>query len=131
MGFARRLRGGRGVTIDVKNDARARQHPAYWAFVVHRLSGVLLTLFLPAHFWALAQALQGEARLDSFLRWTEHPLVKAGEVALVLLLAAHMTGGLRLLMIEFLAWRDWHKSLLAAAGGVTLAIGLAFLLNLF
>ena len=26
---------------------RARNHPAYWAFVVHRVSGVVLALFLP------------------------------------------------------------------------------------
>jgi fumarate reductase subunit D len=114
----------------MRNDARARQHPAYWAFIVHRVSGVLLTLFLPLHFWALAQALQGEARLESFLRWTEQPLVKAAEVVLVLLLAAHMSGGMRLLLIEFVTWDDWHKTLLAAAGGVTFAVGLAFLLNL-
>ena len=114
----------------MKNDFRARSHPAYWAFVVHRVSGVALALFLPLHFWALAQALQGEARLESFLRWTDHPLVKVAETVLVLLLAAHMTGGMRLLMIEFMSWRDWHKSLLATAAGVTIAIGLAFLLNL-
>jgi fumarate reductase subunit D len=114
----------------VKNDFRARSHPAYWAFVVHRVSGVALALFLPLHFWALAQALQGEARLESFLRWTDQPLVKIAETGLVLLLAAHMTGGVRLLMIEFMDWRDWHKTLLATASGVTIAIGLAFLLNL-
>ena len=114
----------------MKNDFRARNHPAYWAFVVHRASGVLLALFLPLHFWALGQALHGEARLESFLRWSDQPLVKLAETALVLLLAAHMTGGLRLLALEFLAWRDWHKSLLALAAGVALAAGLAFLLNL-
>jgi fumarate reductase subunit D len=115
----------------MKNDFRARSHPAYWAFIVHRVSGVALAAFLPLHFWALAQALQGEARLDAFLRWTENPLVKTAEVALVLLLAAHMAGGVRLLMIEFLAWRDWQKSLLAAATAFSLAAGLAFALNLF
>ena len=114
----------------MKNDFRARSHPAYWAFIVHRVSGVALALFLPFHFWALAQALQGEARLESFLRWTEHPLVKAGEVALVVLLTAHMAGGVRLLMIELLQWRDWQKSLLAAATAFSVAAGLAFLLNL-
>ena len=113
----------------MKNDFRARNHPAYWAFVVHRVSGFLLTVFLPLHFWVLGQALQGEARFDSFLRWTEQPLVKFAETALVLLLAAHMAGGVRLLMLEFLAWRDWQKSLLAAAAGVSLAAGLVFMLN--
>ena len=114
----------------MKSDFRARNHPAYWAFAVHRVSGVLLALFLPLHFWALGQALQGEARLDAFLRWSDQPLVKCAELILVLLLAAHLTGGLRLLALEFLAWRDWQKSLLAAAGGATLLAGLLFLLNL-
>jgi fumarate reductase subunit D len=41
-----------------------------------------------------------------------------------------MTGGIRVLMLEFLAWRDWQKTLLAVAAGVTLTVGLAFLLNL-
>jgi fumarate reductase subunit D len=113
----------------VKNDFRARNHPAYWAFIVHRLSGLLLALFLPLHFWALSRALQGAAALDGFLRWTEQPLVKFAETGLVLLLAAHMTGGVRLLMLEFLAWRDWQRNLLAAAAGVSLAVGLAFALN--
>jgi fumarate reductase subunit D len=113
----------------MKNDFRARSHPAYWAFIVHRVSGLLLALFLPLHFWALGQALQGEAVLESFLRWTDRPLLKFAETAVVLLLAAHMTGGVRLLMLEFMAWRDWQKSLLAVATGVSIAAGLAFLLN--
>lgn len=113
----------------MKSDFRARNHPAYWAFLTHRVSGVLLSLFLPLHFWALGRALQGEAGLDAFLRWSEQPLVKFAETVLVLLLAAHLTGGLRLLALEFLAWRDWQKGLLAAAAGVTVAAGLAFLLN--
>ena len=114
----------------MKNDFRARNHPAYWAFIVHRGSGVLLALFLPLHFWALGQALHGAAALDGFLRWTEQPLVKFAETGLVLLLAAHMAGGVRLLMLEFLEWREWQKTLLAAAAGVSLVAGLAFLLNL-
>jgi fumarate reductase subunit D len=115
----------------MKNDFRAHNHPAYWAFLVHRVSGVLLTLFLPLHFWALSQALEGEARLGSFLRWTEQPLVKVGEVLLIVMLAAHLAGGVRLLMLEFLAWRGWQKDLLAGAAGATLLIGLAFLLNVW
>jgi fumarate reductase subunit D len=114
----------------MKNDFRARNHPAYWAFIVHRISGVLLALFLPLHFWALGQALHGAAALDGFLRWTEQPLVKFAEAGLVLLLAAHMAGGLRLLVLEFLEWREWQKTLLAAAAGASLIAGLTFLLNL-
>jgi len=113
----------------MKNDFRARNHPAYWAFIVHRVSGLLLTVFLPFHFWSLAQALHGAEALDGFLRWTEYPLVKFAEIGLILLLAAHLSGGVRLLMLEFLAWRDWQKKLLAVAAGASLVAGLAFALN--
>lgn len=97
--------------------------------LLHRLSGIALALFLPVHFWALGQALEGEAKLESFLRWSEQPLVKASEWAIVLLLAAHLTGGVRVLMIEFLPWRDWQKTLGAAAAATALAIGLIFVLS--
>jgi len=97
--------------------------------LLHRLSGIALALFLPRHFWALGQALQGEAKLESFLRWTDQPLVKASEWAIVLLLAVHLTGGIRILMIEFLPWRDWQKTLAAVAAAAALAIGLLFALS--
>ncbi|MGC2519991.1 MAG: succinate dehydrogenase [Burkholderiales bacterium] len=114
----------------MKNDTRSRNHPAWWAFLVHRLSGLALALFLPFHFWALGQALAGEAALDGFLRWADRPLAKFAEWTLVLLLAAHLGGGMRLLALEFLPWRDWHKALLAGAAAVAIAAGLAFALAL-
>jgi succinate dehydrogenase subunit D len=106
----------------------ARNHSAWWAFIVHRLSGLALVLFLPAHFLALGTALKGEAALDGFLRWSEQPLVIASEWALVVLLAAHLAGGLRLLALEFLPWRDWQKTLAALAAAFALICGLAFAL---
>jgi fumarate reductase subunit D len=82
------------------------------------------------HFWALGQVLQGEAALDGFLRWTDQPLVKVSEWGIVVLLAAHAAGGVRLLALELLPWRDWQKTLLALAAGGTLATGLALALAL-
>lgn len=116
--------------MSARFDHRARNHPAYWAFLVHRVSGLALALFLPLHFWALGQALAGDARLEQFLRWSDQPLVKLAEWGLVLLLAAHLAGGLRILALEFLPWRDWQKTLATAAAAVSLAIGLAFALAL-
>ena len=110
---------------------RDRGHVAYWAFLVHRVSGLALAIFLPLHFVALAQALKGEAALEGFLRWTRAPLVEMSEVVLVFFLAAHLTGGLRLLFVEFVGWRsDAQKALIAAAGGLAVFCALAFALNL-
>ena len=94
--------------------------------LIHRLSGVALALFLPVHFWALGQGLE----MDALLRWTEQPLVKFAEWGLVVLLAAHLGGGLRVLAIEFLDWHEWQKSLAALAAALVLGTGLAFALAL-
>ncbi|OGA23979.1 MAG: succinate dehydrogenase, cytochrome b556 subunit [Betaproteobacteria bacterium RIFCSPLOWO2_02_FULL_67_19] len=107
-----------------------RGHTGYWAFIVHRVSGVLLVLFLPGHFIALGSALEGAAEFDAFLEWTRMPAVKFAEWGIVVLLAAHLAGGLRVLALEFLPWRDWQKTLAALAAAVSLAVGLAFALAL-
>ena len=111
-------------------DSRSRNHHSYWAFVVHRLSGVLLALFLPVHFWALGHALAGEASLNGMIAWTDAPLFKFAEWGLVVLLAAHLTGGVRLLLIEFGPWSGQRKNLIAGGFCVALVTGLAFALAL-
>ncbi len=105
-----------------------RAHTAWWAFLAHRLSGLALALFLPAHFLALGTALNGEDALDAFLRWSEQPLVVFSEWILVMLLAAHLAGGLRILALEFLPWRGWQKTLAALAAGFAVFAGLVFAL---
>jgi fumarate reductase subunit D len=111
-----------------RNDFRARSHPAYWAFLVHRLSGLALAVFMPLHFWALGQALAGEAALDGFLRFADRPLFKFGEWGLVVLLSLHLMGGVRLLLIEFAPWSGPRKNWIAAALGVGAMTGMALAL---
>jgi len=112
------------------NDERAHGHPSWRAFWLHRVSGLLLALFLPLHFWALGQALAGPAALEGFLRFADAPLVKAAEWGLVTLLALHLTGGVRLLLIEFGQASDLRKNWIAGGIGIALAVGLSFALAL-
>ena len=112
------------------NDFRARKHAAYWAFLIHRLSGLALALFLPVHFWALGRAIDSDAALDGFLRYTDQPLFKLAEWGLVVLLASHMVGGVRLLLIEFGDWSGLRKNWIAGTVGFGVLAGLAFALAL-
>ena len=111
-------------------DRRARQHPSYWAFIVHRLSGLALAVFLPFHFLVLGQALSGEAALERYLRWFDAPLFRLSEWALITLLGLHLMGGVRLLLIEFTPWRGLRKGWIAAACGFGIVAGLAYALAL-
>ena len=108
-----------------------RNHPGYGAFVAHRVSGVLLALFLPAHFLVLGLALEDAAALDGFLRWTEDPLVKLAEWSLVIVLSTHLGLGLRLLVIELLPWRGARHGLIGLGAGASLLAGALFLLSAF
>ncbi len=99
---------------------------SYWLAIVHRVSGIALSLFLPLHFWALSRALE----LDAFLAWTREPWVIVAEWSIVVALAAHLGCGLRVLALEFLPWHGWQKTLGATAAAFTVGVGLALALAL-
>ncbi len=106
------------MTAPVARTARRLDHrkDALWlAALVHRLSGLALAVFLPLHFLTLGLAIDGEARLEGFLRWSDAPPVRLAEGGLVFLLAVHLLGGLRLLAVENFAWQDHQKRLAVIA----------------
>ena len=106
-----------------------RRQPLYLAHLLHRISGLLLALFLPFHFYVLGLALSGADALDSALHWSQQPVVKFAEFGLVFLLAVHLFGGLRLLAVELLPWKDGQKNFAAMACSVAFAVALGFLLG--
>ena len=113
---------------------RAVKHrdSALWiAAMVHRISGLALAIFLPLHFLALGLAIEGEARLESFLRWSDQPVVKVTEIGLVFLFTVHLLGGLRILLIENFDWRDDQKQLATLAAALSAIIAFAFLVRVF
>ena len=121
MGCDIRMRAARGIT--------SRAHPLWLAYIVHRVSGLLLALFLPIHFWVLSLAVTNPARLDGFFQLTEAGVVKLAEFGLVFLLAVHMFGGLRLMAMEFLPWPAPQKTLAAAATAASFLIATLFFLK--
>jgi len=105
-----------------------RSHPLWYAYALHRLSGLGLALFLPLHFWVLSMAVSDPQGLDAVLRLTDNPAVKLAEFGLVFGLAVHMFGGLRLLALEWLPWSDRQKTLAAVAvAGAFMISGTFFL----
>jgi len=115
------MKAARGIT--------SRAHPLWLAYIVHRLSGLALAIFLPLHFWVLAMAMTDPARLDGFLHLTEASAVKIAEFGLVFLLAIHMFGGLRLMAMEWLPWSAPQKTLAAGATAASFCIAVLFLMK--
>ena len=106
-----------------------RGQPLWIAFLLHRVSGLALAVFLPFHFYLLGLALNDAERMDGLLQWTDNPLVKFAEFGLVFLLSVHLFGGLRILALEFLPWNDRQKTLAALAIAVSFLLASSFLLR--
>lgn len=105
------------------------RRPGFVAAILHRLSGVALSIFLPMHFIALGTALSGAGALDSFLGLTHHWFVRVAEWGLVTALAMHMALGLRVLALEWIALRERSAIVVSSCLAGSLAVGLLFLLN--
>lgn len=106
-----------------------RSHPLWYAYALHRVSGVGLALFLPLHFYVLSKAVTQPNSLDAFLRFADIPAVKLAEFGLVFGLAVHMFGGLRLMAMEWLPWSDRQKTLAASAVAASFLISGTFFLK--
>ncbi len=107
-------------------------HRSYLAFLGHRISGLLLALFLPVHFLLLGTAFSGDAALDNALALTDYWPVKVAEWGLVVLLATHMLFGLRILALEFTDWPSMHDNRtgwILPAAAAALFVGFIFWLQ--
>ena len=117
------------VPVENRRDSSYRRDLLWYAAMVHRISGILLACFLPLHFLALGLAIEGEAALDSFLRWTDSPVVKFAETGLVFLLAVHLLGGIRLLLIENLPWDPDQKRMATVSMFISFALAALFIIR--
>lgn len=106
-----------------------RRHALWVAFLLHRISGLGLAIFLPVHFLVLGLALEDSETMDRLLLWSDSVLVKLAEFGLVFLLAVHLFGGLRLLALEFLPWSNRQKTLAAFALAGSFLLACLFLIR--
>lgn len=110
---------------------QSQKHTGYLAFLLHRLSGLALALFLPFHFLVLGLALEHTGQLDDFLKWSDQPLVKIAEWGVFALLSLHLLLGLRLLVLENTTWTGQRKPYVWAGVIAAFALGAVFLARAF
>lgn len=72
-----------------------------YLYVLHRISGVGLLLFLAAHVFVTASRLFGEAAWERVMSLTHHPAVQALEFLVYAAFVFHALNGVRLILIEF------------------------------
>lgn len=102
---------------------------AGWVSILHRLSGVLLFVFLPLGVWILSVSLSGETGFQRVLAWGAHPLARLAMLGLVWAFVHHLLAGLRHLALDIDRGTDLRRArqsslaVLLASGLITLLAG--------
>ena len=121
LALRRRLRAVYAVVGLMRTALAARDHPSYWAFLVHRFRASRSPLSCRCISGRSARRCAARRRSTISCAAPTVPRVKVAEWGLVVLLAAHLTGGLRILVIEFLPWDGLRKNWIASNGRQKLA----------
>jgi len=95
------------------------------SFVLRRVSGVALVLYLFMHMWVIGSINQGPEVFDARLNLVQTPLFKVLEVALLAAVVYHGLDGIRLLIINQFRVTDYRKSLFYAVLAVSVLLVIA------
>jgi succinate dehydrogenase / fumarate reductase, cytochrome b subunit len=111
-------------------DPRGRQ-PGTWAFILNRLSGLGLTLYLFLHLGVLGLLAQGPAAYDRFIALAKSPAMAAGELLVVVAGLYHGLNGLRVAATSIGIGVRHQRLLLAAIVLLVVSGGVLFAARMF
>lgn len=111
-------------------DPRGRG-PGSWAFILNRLSGLGLSLYLFMHLGVLGLLAQGPQAYDRFIALAKSPLMVAGELLVVVAGLYHGLNGLRVAATSLGVGVRYQGLIFAGVVLATLLGGLAFAARMF
>lgn len=96
-----------------------------WAWVLFRISGVVLALYLFVHIWVISQGrIGGPQELDRLFEWFHRPLLVTLDLLLVAAVLYHALNGVRIILMDLGIGVHRHKAVFWVAMALA---GLAFI----
>ncbi|MFN2221763.1 MAG: succinate dehydrogenase, cytochrome b556 subunit [Chloroflexota bacterium] len=95
------------------------------SFVLRRVTGVALVLYLFMHIWVIGSANSGPAAFNERLNLVQSTGFKFAEVALLAAVVYHAFDGIRLLIVHYLDVTEYRKSLFYAIFAVSALLVIA------
>lgn len=89
------------------------------SFVLRRVSGVALVIYLFLHMWVIGSAIQGPEVFDARLNMVQTPFFKLAEIALLAAVVYHALDGTRLLIVHYFNVSSYQRSLFYAVFAVS------------
>ncbi|MFN2115412.1 MAG: succinate dehydrogenase, cytochrome b556 subunit [Anaerolineae bacterium] len=87
----------------------------YISFLLRRVTGVALVIYLFMHMWVIGSANGGPEVFDARLNLVQGPLFKLGEIALLAAVVWHAIDGIRLLIVHYFDVTEYRRSMFWAA----------------
>lgn len=82
-----------------------------WAWILFRISGLVLAVYLFAHIWVISQGrVSGAAGLDRMFEFFDKPLLVFLDAVLVAAVLYHALNGVRILLMDFGIGIQRHKA---------------------
>jgi len=100
---------------------RYRIRTGMFAWMMHRLTGVGLVVYLVIHIWGL-KSLTDPAAFNALIAKYHAPIYKVGEFGLLVAVVYHALNGLRIVLIDFLGCSPNQKKLFWTLGAVAVVI---------
>jgi succinate dehydrogenase / fumarate reductase, cytochrome b subunit len=119
--------------VDAQFQARAmRTGTAAW--ILQRLTGVFLTVYLITHIIVIGNSVRGEGSFDDLLSTFDKPVFLVLDAGLLGIVAFHAVNGLRLILFDFTIGLRYQKALFWLAFVVSVGMFIGSLIavrNLF
>lgn len=94
-----------------------------WAWVLFRISGIVLVLYLFTHVWVIAQGRIGGPRaLDDLFEFFDRPLLVVLDTMLVAAVLYHAFNGVRIVLMDLGVGVRRHKAIFWACMALAAAV---------
>ena len=81
-----------------------------WAWMLFRISGLVLVLYLFVHVWVISQGRAGAESLNKLFEFFDKPLLVFLDLMLVAAVLYHALNGVRILLMDFGVGIKRHKA---------------------
>ncbi len=95
------------------------------SFVLRRLTGIALVIYLLMHMWVIGGINGGAETFNDRMEFLGKPLFRLAEIALLAAVVYHGIDGIRLLIVHYLDVTDYRKSLFYATIAVSAMLVIA------
>jgi succinate dehydrogenase / fumarate reductase cytochrome b subunit len=102
-----------------------------WAFILNRITGLGLTLYLFLHLIMLGQLAKGPQAYDNFIALVKNPLFLTGELLVVAAALIHGLNGIRIGLTSFGIWAKYQKQLFVILMSIALITTAIFAFRMF